>query len=119
HRSFEQVRELFTQPPDAEAGVDQQVTVAPADEEQVRLQEGVDVRLADAQDAVVDRLVLEPSLHHTHARDASGLTRWSPPGYDRSHASKGGSGWRSICRSRSPTSRVGSRRPRRRSVRPG
>jgi hypothetical protein len=38
------------------------------------------VRLADAQDAVVDGLVLEPSVGHTHARDASGLTRRSPPG---------------------------------------
>jgi hypothetical protein len=44
------------------------------------LQEGVDMRLADAQDAVVDRLVLEPSVGYTHARDASGLTRRSPPG---------------------------------------
>ena len=56
------------------------VAVAPSDQEQVRLQEGVDVRLADAQDPVVDALVLEPSLRHTHARDASGLTRRSPPG---------------------------------------
>jgi hypothetical protein len=65
---------------DAQPGVDEEVAVAPADEEQVRLQEGVDVWLADAQDAVVDRLVLEPSVGHTHARDATGLTRRSPPG---------------------------------------
>ena len=79
-RSFEQVRELLAQGSDPETGVDHDVPVSAADEEQVRLEERVDVRLPDAQDAVVDRLVLEPSLGHTHPRDAIGLTRRSPPG---------------------------------------
>ena len=79
-RPFEQVGELLSQRPDAQAGVDQDVAIAPADQEQVRLQEGVDVWLPDPQDAVVDRLVLEPSLGHTHPRDGIGLTRRSPPG---------------------------------------
>ena len=74
HGAFEQVGELPAQRPDPEPRVHQDVPVAPPDEEQVRLQERVDVRLADPQDAVVDGLVLEPSLGHTHARDASGLT---------------------------------------------
>ncbi len=66
HGSFEQVGELPAQGPDPEPGVHQDVPIAPTDEEQVRLQERVDVRLADPQDAVVDGLVLEPSLGHTH-----------------------------------------------------
>jgi hypothetical protein len=61
-RPFEHVGQLGPQRPDAQAGVDEEVAVAPSDQEQVRLQEGVDVWLADAQDAVVDRLVPEPTL---------------------------------------------------------
>ena len=79
-RSFEQLGELLVQGPDPETRVDHQVPVAAANEEQVRLEERVDARLPDAEDAVVDRLVLEPSLGHTHPRDAIGLTRRSPPG---------------------------------------
>ena len=79
-RSFEQLGELLAQRPDPETGVDHDVAVAAANEEQVRLQERVDVRLPDAEDSVVDRLVLEPSLGHTHPRDGIGLTRRSPPG---------------------------------------
>ena len=80
HGAFEQVGELTAKGPDPESRVDQDVPVASPDQEQVRLQERVDVLLADPQDAVVDGLVLEPSLGHTHARDASGLTRRSLPG---------------------------------------
>ena len=79
-RPIEQVGQLPAQRPDPQAGVDEEVALLSSDQEQVRLQKGVDVRLADTQDAVVNRLVLEPSLDHTHARDASGLTRRSPPG---------------------------------------
>ena len=79
-RSFEQLGELLAQRPDPETGVDHDVPVAAADEEQVRLQERVDVWLPDPEDSVVDRLVLEPSLGHTHPRDAYRLDAAVPAG---------------------------------------
>jgi hypothetical protein len=67
-RPLEELGELLPERHDPEPGVDQRVPLAPADEEQVRAEEGIDVGLRDPDEAVVDHLVLEPAFRHAHGR---------------------------------------------------
>src|SRR5215217_2912207 len=59
---FEEVGELLAKRRDAEPRVDQQVAIAPTDEEQVRADQWTRVRLGDPKDAVVDLVDREPAI---------------------------------------------------------
>src|ERR671919_374147 len=65
-RPFEELVELLAERSDPETGVDEKVPFAPANQVHVPAQERVDVRLDDADHAVVDRLVVEPTVGDAH-----------------------------------------------------
>jgi hypothetical protein len=65
-RSLEQLVEVLAERGDPETGVDEKVPFSPANQEHVPAQERVDVRLDDADHAIVDRLVVEPTVGDAH-----------------------------------------------------
>jgi hypothetical protein len=67
HLPLEQLGELPPQGADAEARVDQQIAVAPTDQEHVCPDQRQGVRLGNPQDAFVDLVHAEPSVRDAHA----------------------------------------------------
>ena len=65
-RPLEQLVELLAERGDPETAVDEEVPVSPSNQVHVPAQEGVDVRLDDADHAIVDRLVVEPTVGDAH-----------------------------------------------------
>jgi hypothetical protein len=65
-RPLEQLVELLAEQCDPQTGVDEKVPFAPANQVHVPAQERVDVRLDDADHAIVDRLVVEPTVGDVH-----------------------------------------------------
>jgi hypothetical protein len=63
---LEQFGELTSKARDAAASVHEEITLARADEIQVRPEQGVHVRLGDPQDAFIDLADIEPRPRHTH-----------------------------------------------------
>jgi hypothetical protein len=65
-RPTEQLDELGAQTTDAQARVDQQIAIAPADQKQVGSDQRQRVRLGDPEHALVDLFDAEPALGDAH-----------------------------------------------------
>jgi hypothetical protein len=65
-RPLEQLVELVAERGDPETGVNEKVPFVPANQVHVPAQERVHVRLDDADHAIVDRLVVEPTVGDEH-----------------------------------------------------
>src|SRR5918995_117619 len=65
-RPLEQLIELLAERGDPKTGVDEKVPFSPANQEHVPAEERVDLRLDDPDHAIVDRIVVEPTVDDAH-----------------------------------------------------